>query len=143
MSHVGRSGEFEILREFSLGVGAERTADACVSSRIAGGSPSQPPPESTPESAQAYLFLFLFLREFERFHGTQNMRHVLLTLAPIRTACAVRALVVHPAAAGSVLLLEQVAVGQGRIAGIADTMVRRLAGVGTALGGPVAPQLWC
>jgi hypothetical protein len=34
---------------------------SCVSSRIAGGSPSQPPPESTPESAQAYLFLFLFL----------------------------------------------------------------------------------
>jgi hypothetical protein len=32
-----------------------------VSSRIADGSPSQPPPDSTPESAQAYLFLFLFL----------------------------------------------------------------------------------
>jgi hypothetical protein len=46
----------------SLGVGAERTADACVSSRIACGSPSQPPPETTPEFAQAYLSLFLFLR---------------------------------------------------------------------------------
>jgi hypothetical protein len=46
--------------EHPAAVGAERTADVCVSSRIAGGSPSQPPPESTPESAQAYLFLFLF-----------------------------------------------------------------------------------
>jgi hypothetical protein len=43
-----------------VGAGAERTVDACVSSRIAFGSPSQPPPESTPESAQAYLFLSLF-----------------------------------------------------------------------------------
>jgi hypothetical protein len=34
-----------VLGHQSLGVGAERTADACVSSRIACGSPSQPPPE--------------------------------------------------------------------------------------------------
>jgi hypothetical protein len=47
----------------SLGVGAERTADACVSSRMKCGSPSQPPPESTPEFAQAYLFLFPFHAE--------------------------------------------------------------------------------
>jgi hypothetical protein len=62
-----------------------------------------------------------------------------LTLAPIWTACAVRALVVHPAAAGSVLLLDQAAVGQGRLADLADAVVGRLAAVGTALGRPVVP----
>jgi hypothetical protein len=55
------------------------------------------------------------------------------------TACAVRALVVQTAATGSVLLLVQAAVGQGRAADVADTVVRRLAGVVTALGRPVTP----
>jgi hypothetical protein len=62
-----------------------------------------------------------------------------LTLVPIWPACAVRALVVHPAAAGSVLLLVQVVGAQGRPADIADTVVRWLAGVGTPLGRPVVP----
>ena len=62
-----------------------------------------------------------------------------LTLAPIWPACAVRAVILQTAAAGSVLLLDQAAGGQGRLAGLADTVVRWLAGVGTALGRPVVP----
>jgi hypothetical protein len=48
-------------------------------------------------------------------------------------------LVLQTAAAGSVLLLDQAAVGQRRSAGLADTVVGWLAGVGTALGRPVVP----
>ena len=59
--------------------------------------------------------------------------------AAIWPACAVRAVVVQTAATGSVLLLDQAAVVQGRPAGCADTAVRWLAGVATALGRPVVP----
>jgi hypothetical protein len=67
--------------------------------------------------------------------------NIRLTLAPIWTACAVRALVVQTAAAGSVLLLVEAAVEKGRPAGCADTVVGRLAAVGTALGRPVVPLI--
>jgi hypothetical protein len=50
-------------------------------------------------------------------------------------------MVVQTAAADAVLLFVQVAVVQGRVAGCADAVVRRLAGVGTALGRPEEPAL--
>ncbi len=54
--------------------------------RIACGSPSQPPPESTPESAHAYLFLFLSK------NGTRDVRAGTKVLRPLPRlpACAVR-----------------------------------------------------
>jgi hypothetical protein len=60
-------------------------------------------------------------------------------LAPIWTACAARAVVVQTAATDAVLLPVQAAVEEGRPAGRADAVVGRLAGVATALGGPVVP----
>jgi hypothetical protein len=60
------------------------------------------------------------------------------TSAAIWPACAVRAVVVQTAAADAVLLLDEAAFGQGRPAGRADAVVRRL-GVGHPLGRPVVP----
>jgi hypothetical protein len=74
-------------------------------------------------------------------HLRKTWSKIRLTLAPIWPACAVWALVVQTAAAGSVLLLDQAVFGQGLLAGLADTLVGRLAGVGTALGRPVEPRI--